>query len=51
MGVLFLFLLAAGAYGQTPTFDAASVKPHDLNDRIVTIDVGPGPDSRPEAIR
>jgi uncharacterized protein (TIGR03435 family) len=42
MRVLFYFLFAAAAFGQPLRFDAASVKPNRLDDRIVTIDVGPG---------
>jgi uncharacterized protein (TIGR03435 family) len=42
MRVFFCFLLAVAAFGQQPAFDAASVKPNKLEDRIVTIDVGPG---------
>jgi uncharacterized protein (TIGR03435 family) len=42
MRVFFCFLLAAAAFGQPLAFDAASVKPNKLDDRIVTIDIGPG---------
>jgi uncharacterized protein (TIGR03435 family) len=42
MRVFFCLLVAVTAFGQSLTFDAASVKPNKLDDRIVTIDVGPG---------
>ena len=42
MRVFFCLLAAATAFGQPLAFDAASVKPNKLDDRIVTIDVGPG---------
>jgi len=42
MRVFFCFLAAMAAFGQPLAFDAASVKPNKLDDRIVTIDVGPG---------
>ncbi|HVV44295.1 MAG TPA: TIGR03435 family protein [Bryobacteraceae bacterium] len=42
MRALFLFVFAAAAFGQPLSFDAASIKPNKLDDRIVTIDVGPG---------
>jgi uncharacterized protein (TIGR03435 family) len=42
MRALCLFVLATAASGQPLSFDAASVKPNNLGDRIVTIDVGPG---------
>ncbi len=42
MRVFFFLLAAVSAFAQPLTFDAASVKPNKLDDRIVTIDVGPG---------
>lgn len=42
MRVLLLILLATTAFGQALSFDVASLRPNTLNDRIVTIDPGPG---------
>lgn len=42
MRAFFLSLLASAALAQTVQFDAASVKPNLLNDRIVTIDPSSG---------
>jgi uncharacterized protein (TIGR03435 family) len=42
MRVFFCFLFAVAAFGQPLRFDAASVKPNKLDDRIVTLDAGPG---------
>src|SRR6202165_2948191 len=45
MRSLIAFLAAAGAFSQVqaPTeFEVASVRPNTANDRIVTINVGPG---------
>ena len=41
--IIALILLATSAFGQTPAeFEVASVRRNTANDRIVTIDVGPG---------
>jgi uncharacterized protein (TIGR03435 family) len=42
MRVFFCSLIAVAAFAQPLAFDAASVKPNKLDDRIVTIDIGPG---------